>query len=1541
MKAGNVVLLAALWVGALFAGPEEPRLEKYGVDPERKVDGEYRGRFAPDGNYVLDGKLREDIGPLPENPYRFLTAEEGYDASAFPAPPPSGVHPRVLMNPDDIVNIRAKVKMGAGAGRYFQVVWKDIQQRAARPYVRTTAGMQNNLLERALVALVTEDDQLGRETADLFMEEVEYYDCLVDLLNSHPDLKSGNDSWYYYSRVKIAEVGGVGYEDAYREGGAKLVRELAKKSVSLPGYSVTGYTQKHHSMYLFNSPIFLYDYLYKYLTEQERTKTRKLLSKMTYGRYTSGMGLPGNMFINNHQSMGEDLLLHVLAIEGEEGYDPRILEEYSHSVLCKLTYDVSPGGHLHEKCKGFLPERAAVAITKRQTFPLLSLDRMRAMVMAKVMDSNNLFERYIGETSTPKGLEIGTGNQSSRRWYMGLGSGPWMDQFFNWAFVVKKAFPHDPVVDYFYKQRMQSNGMGSPDVPLGDKDKMHRIRYTHRDLMLLCVTAGLTDEQGNVVNYDKTGLPEEIRGLPVLWVDMNRGVAMTRNGWDPDDLMVHYECRSDVYSAGHETPEANDFYLYANGVEWTTRRLWYHDCYFRNMVLIDGYAGIWSPVAGKLMLAEDDSNGSTFVSDATDQYNWRKIEKNFYSWHPMVTEAYMHMGAYPGGKWGRDWEVPFQKQMRVYHEGYAGLDWGNWHGETRGPEMFQRWNAVDHVFRTMHLSKGEAPYALVIDDVRKDDQPHSYDWCMLLSPDIVLYEGDSSVRGRYLEKGMPESRWTDLHLTTVDVPFKRYQQYGFNCHREAKKGDPMLLVRVLWRESEFAYPQPSVEQGYGPARVIIPSVAVDPKFRVLIYPYRFGDEMPLTTWNEDQTQLTVRVGDVTDVYTFSETDRERTVFTKTRNGRAVTTTAYGPAMPVLDLKTGYTADRNDVNEIREIVFHETMDVRFKSPGLDKIIRYTLDGSEPNGDSLLYSKPIIIESSGVLKAKTFARYWPYREDNSSETLTVKLIEQLPIAAVTTPESVLGLRCDIYEVFMTIFDKETGIFTGKKNLLPAFKESDLIRSCRVENVRVPASTPKASAVEMEWGYYRLSGFLKVEKEGVYNFKLNSCGPVELKVGGQDVIAVSGVYGLSQKDRFGGVVLAEGFHPFSLVVTDPVYWKNGAEEGPYHIDFQCMPPGSSRYEAISDRAFCCGDAALALDEPDPIPVGKAVQVDGLGTGLHLSKYYRKDFPEIMPYEGLALAQLDPENPGVKYAEEHAMAFPESQTPRALYQLDGYINIGIPGIYRFATDSGGANRLFVDDVEIVRNKVIGPQLSGQIELDIGLHKFRLLAAGSRCGVSVQAPDGAAAVSAPIGMFSSREIEPFSDGRLVAEIIPVIDKDNRLPLNGLVGNAVAKIHAGEIVEGRKGKAIKLNGGQARIELTDLPSPESATSMTAWIRMDNPGNAALMNDDATKEPCYVTLGGTRGKAGFWRASDAALFDLRKPSEDQSLGGWRHIAFTFGESVAVYVDGELVAEKPKTVPERSAHTRKKILFDGFDGAVEDVRIYNKVLSAEEVEALAKM
>ena len=1532
-----VVLAISFAIGRIgWPGETEPR---YQTDPKHMVDGEYRGRFTPDAEYVLSGQFRKDLGPLPQVPFRYVTDDEGYDPKALTPVPPPGVHPRVLMSPSDVERIRAEVAKDDGAHPWFRTIWNDI--KSAKPLAHL-----HGLTSVALVALVTEDQKLGREAAEKLLEYAAYMEPAIDLFNGLPELAGTRDNWYYYARTAVLKVGGVLYRDAFEAGGTERIRELARKGVELGGGGKS-------SGDLFNTVLRGYDYVHPFMTDAERARVRRVIAKATAGRYTTGMELPGNWFINNHMSMGEDLLITHLAIEGEEGYDPRLLREYSKAVHDKLTYDISVAGHLHEKCKGYIPERAVLAISRRAgqpetgALPLLRHDHLRAIVWAKVMDSTNV----------PYGVpDIGKREEAPRRWWMGYGSGPWMDQFFNWAFLLKHVYPRDPVVDYFYKERLTQHGFGPARPEPDAKLPKPRIRYTWRDVMLLCVTDGLRDAKGQVIDYDQDGLPKEVLARQEAYVDLPRGVAMSRSSWDEDALHIHYECRSDTFMTGHETPEAGDFNLVSHGVQWSLRRDWYMDCYFRNMVLIDGRAGVYPPPCGKLMQVEDSAASTTFVSDATIQYNWWQGGKNFYDWHGAFDDAKLHMAPWRGSdRLSRGSELPFPPHMRRYHEGLAGLDWGAWHGESRGPGMYRRWNHVDHVFRTLHMTKGETPYVLIVDDVRKDDQVHQYDWCLHLERDIAFYTADSAVRNRFLSNlGQREDNvhHTDLLLCLKDVPEKRYDRYGIKVHRDPKKGDPLLLVRVLWRNTDYPFPQPAFEEGKGAslaACVRVPALAVDPEFRVLLFPHRFGDKLPITSWNADRTKLTVLVGGHRDVYTFARTDRERTVFVMARDGKLAARPGAGSAGPKLDSPHGWTPDRNHPDAPRTFLITGEDMIAFQPLPLGQVIRYTLDGSEPTEASTLYVSPFTVPKSCTLKARTFARYWPFADDNGSETLEVRVTRVGLAHPILAPRAdrdpaLAGLRllgfqpglaCEVFERHHTIFDEKTGIFTGRKNMLPRLDMPLLV--CRVSGFGAPpVGSRLLSAAEMAKGYYQYNGFLKVEADGVHGFRVNSCGPVVLKIGGQEILAVTGPYGLSQKNRYGQAALQAGLHSLELVVCDPVFWKDG-RDGPYSLQVGHLAPGEAVYRPIPPSAmFTYQTKRPPLPEPT-VPVGKAVRSGPTTTGLVMNCYDRLGLHNDIPADGLPSAHFEIGADEKPYLTRSVLGLEGSDVPGRLVEYRGFLVADVRGVYAFALDRTGANQLRIDGQLVEQSRVDAPSAPGAIRLEVGHHTFTLRLAKSAPMLLIKAPGRDTFEPAGIGLFARpSKATPWNDGRLLLHLDgEAMGADGAL--KNLAGAATARLRKGKLVEGRIGQGIKLTGADSRLEVEGLRTPEDAFSVGFWIRVDKRTDRNLLDCSWGSHPGGRLRGYTIW-AFYFRGGPNAAFDLRKVGAHK--GEWCHVAITYGPAVRLYVNGELRDWSVKDVAARRAYVTNAFLFSGLDATVDDVRLYNRVLSAEDVGKLAK-
>ena len=65
--------------------------------------------------------------------------------------------------------------------------------------------------------------------------------------------------------------------------------------------------------------------------------------------------------------------------------------------------------------------------------------------------------------------------------------------------------------------------------------------------------------------------------------------------------------------------------------------------------------------------------------------------------------------------------------------------------------------------------------------------------------------------------------------------------------------------------------------------VIANSVA--PNFKVLLFPHLAGEEIPVTTFNKDRAQLTVKWSDQTDVLTFTPDPDGRTRISLARSAK--------------------------------------------------------------------------------------------------------------------------------------------------------------------------------------------------------------------------------------------------------------------------------------------------------------------------------------------------------------------------------------------------------------------------------------------------------------------------------------------------------------------------------------------------------------------------------------------------------------------------------------------------------------------------------
>jgi len=634
---------------------------------------------------------------------------------------------------------------------------------------------------------------------------------------------------------------------------------------------------------------------------------------------------------------------------------------------------------------------------------------------------------------------------------------------------------------------------------------------------------------------------------------------------------------------------------------------------------------------------------------------------------------------------------------------------------------------MEQAYRTVHFARGGTPYLLTIDDAKKDDAVHLFEWNITLPDDAELI--DAKTPEIVYQNTEPSAvREDDLILGRAGTA--RDPKTG---KLQPKKGDPLCLVRVLWRNTPYGYPVPRFERFEGFAHLTIPAMAVSPDFRILVYPHRFGDALPATKWNRDRTELTVQFKDQRDVYRFGQTDGGRTVFAMERDGQAALSCDARPARPVFDVR-GRRFDLNDARTTRregqppEYRFAGRIEAALVRPPAPACIRYTLDGSEPGVDSPLYEAPLAVEKTCELKARVFDPGWKC-DLQQSETATARFVAVSPAPGLAEPPagSQPGLLGRVYEK-KTVMWNDRGFFDAARAMMPDLNRETPILTASAAGFQLPAVTPARPMAEQCKGFYRFTGWFHAAEPGAYEFAVDSCGPVTLDIGGQAAIEWTGVFHQQQEVRRGVAVLERGWHPIDLVVCDPLLWNiTTVDSMPFSVtvrregdEAQPMPAGDLRFEP----------AGHVLAPAPAIRRHEAGAPGWLEPGVTLSVYDRDGKNRDAEY-------LDVDNL-IPLREGPAPVIETNSKPGLVRRYDGWFHAPVDGVYGFDLPARRGenarlgelraayqNQLRVDGEVVVQRGVCGRAPLRRTGLKAGWHCVSIRLGASIAGGSVTYPDG------------------------------------------------------------------------------------------------------------------------------------------------------------------------------------------------------------------------
>jgi hypothetical protein len=211
---------------------------------------------------------------------------------------------------------------------------------------------------------------------------------------------------------------------------------------------------------------------------------------------------------------------------------------------------------------------------------------------------------------------------------------------------------------------------------------------------------------------------------------------------------------------------------------------------------------------------------------------------------------------------------------------------------------------------------------------------------------------------------------------------------------------------------------------------------------------------------------------------------------------------------------------------------------------------------------------------------------------------------------------------------------------------------------------------------------------------------------------------------------------------------------------------------------------------------------------------------------------------------------------------------------------------------------------------------------------------------------------EPFTQGLVAAWNFDETTGDQAKDASG-------HGHHGTI-RGAKHSAGKFNGAiecnqDALIEVPHaaaLDEFRDGITVSAWVKReaDSTWNMILSREVRDGPSEYYGLAVVKNKALFSIDPDGAHYQNIKSDEDMPAGEWIHLAGTYdNKAFKVYVNGRLVKSSPCAVSFKFADQNPLIIggntntqgekwVDCFHGLIDEVRLYNRALSEDDIQAL---
>lgn len=790
---------------------------------------------------ILEGK-NKDWGNV--KTVEWLEELTNFEQSRLSPVPEVGVHPRILCSPEDLPNIQRRINETETGRILIANLRKQNNETILKP---------NSWENKVYIAL--QQKNINKIT-----------DLLENPVYSYPTghyqphilyglVREAFDAWItgHSGRGQAVAAAICGYalylEPSIREYRQSTFKDHAARWGSwhaLGSYELFGFQHLGYA----------YDFAYNFMSPDQRKIVRSVISNITSGAISYGMDLPVHWRNWNWMNCGNCFVLLALSIEGEEGYDARVYQRAVEVMTDYLTYGYSAKGSSTESVGytafGWVWGAPAMIAMARRGDNLFLHPHF------------NHFISWLIHTMQPYGHEwISRGDAGDR------GPGPHFVQ------MLKYFFPLDPDINLLWQNGMFELGIDQR------KEQIHLIETI------------LWADDGSEIITEQSVEHQQKREL--TFFDQERGSLITRDNWSKDATVLQFECRTDTLTPAHEHADRGHFSLTALGVNWAGDGFRSVETKYHSCVLIDGKGQGYFPPPGQWINHVNTELGTLGICNAKYAYDWfwpktiaasSSIEDsqfNYDRWKSFKEEVESYYKIYNNVPK----ELEDTPHIVEHFKGYTELGARVW--DEDGWPIRTEHNPVQYAYRTAGLIRGrQQPYVLIVDDIRKDNKEHLYEWTMMTGLDV-----DVNIISK-----------SEIHL------YSREHSNGSS----PQNGDPMLLVRVLdlgIPEQEKNYDTvPSIrletfekrdtynnthplykQDGAGSygldRRLIIPSRSIEPRFKVLLIPYRYGETLPEISFDPQTQQAILNWGNNSDTFNFIKQDNGKTSVELYRNNQCI------------------------------------------------------------------------------------------------------------------------------------------------------------------------------------------------------------------------------------------------------------------------------------------------------------------------------------------------------------------------------------------------------------------------------------------------------------------------------------------------------------------------------------------------------------------------------------------------------------------------------------------------------------------------------